>query len=452
MSSTQQKTPPGPENKAWFGSLGEMRKNPMQFFTSVAINYGGIARIRFGRNQYSYLVSEPALIRELLITNRTKYIKNNRYQLLAGVLGDGLLLSEGDSWRRQRQIIQPAFRQEALLLQVEKSSKTVATFLDRFDELVKDGAAFDIHTQFARLTQLLAGQWIMGQPFEKRSNDIADLFELAVKAWPHAPKSVLAAYRIPPLRKIITLKRAIKALDHCLFEIINDYRSSPEGNNGLIPMLVNGHREMTGGELTDKELRDQLVTLFIAAHETSSSSLCWVHYFLSLYPEVRERVQREVKAQLAERLVAAEDLPKLSYLEQVIQESLRIYSPIHSLSRVAIEDNTVGGYLIPKGSTVIVSLYATHRLPKYWDNPEAFDPERFSKENCSKRPSSAFIPFAIGHRNCIGGMQAMIQSKIIISQIAQRFTIDLLPGHPVVPSPGTTMYPRYGMQVTIRHK
>jgi len=427
-----------------------MRKNPMQFFTSVAMQYGGIARIRFGRGNYSYLVSDPELIRELLITNRGKYRKNTRYKNLCRVLGEGLLLSEGDAWRRQRKIVQPAFRQQELFSQVGGNSPTVAEFLKRFDARVEAGKSFDIELEFARLAQLLAGTWIMGEPFRKRSDRIADLFETATKVWPEPPRSVLQGYRIPSPVKLFTLKKAFNDFDRCIYEIIAEYRANPGGQNGLIAMLVDGHREMTAAELTDAELRDQLVTLFIAAHETSASSLCWTHYFLSMYPEIRERVRQEVQTQLQGRLPTAEELPRLEYLEQVIKESLRIYSPIHSLSRVAIEDNRIGGYDIPQGATVIVSLYATHRLPQYWDNPEAFVPERFSAEQSAKRPTFAYIPFAVGHRNCIGGAQAMLQSKLIVAQIAQRFTINLQAGHPVEPMPGTTMRPRFGMRVTIR--
>lgn len=423
----------------------------MQFFTSVAMQYGGIARIRFGRNNYSYLVSDPELIRELLITNRGKYRKNTRYKMLRRVLGEGLLLSEGEAWKRQRKIVQPAFRQQELLAQVERTSTLVADFLNRFDVRAREGESFDIEPEFARLAQLLAGTWIMGEPFRKRADRIADLFQAATKVWPEPPRSVLAGYRIPSPAKILTLRKAFSCFDRCIYEIIAEYRGNPGGQNGLIAMLVNGHREKTGSELADDELRDQLVTLFIAAHETSASSLCWTHYFLSMYPESRERVRQEVQTQLQGRLPTAEDLASLGYLEQVIKESLRIYSPIHSLSRVAIEDNSIGGYHIPRGATVIVSLYATHRLPQYWDNPEAFVPERFSAEQSARRPAFAYIPFAVGHRNCIGGTQAMLQSKLIVAQIAQRFNIDLQAGHPVEPMPSTTMRPRYGMRVTIRN-
>ncbi len=422
----------------------------MEFFTSVAQNYGGIARIRFGLNKYSYLVSDPDLVRELLIDNADKYIKNVRYSLLQRILGEGLLLSEGSSWKRQKKIVRPAFHPKAIVSQVSESALAVAEYLDRFDARVKSALPFDIEPEFSRLAQFLAGSWIMGQPFERRAEKIAEIYEVATAAWPEAPKSALAAYLPPSPRKALTLRRCIKELDSLMYQIIADYRRTPDASNGLIPLLVDGHREASGEELSDQELRDQLVTLFVAAHETSGSSLCWTHFLLSRYPEVRTRLQDEVESKLQGMLPRAEDLSELPYLEKVINESLRLYSPIHSLSRVAIEENTIGGYRIPKGSTVIVSLYATHRLPHIWQNPEGFDPERFSAENVAARPSSAFIPFAAGHRSCIGGFLAGLQSKMVVAQIAQRFEIDLVAGHPVELMPSTTARPRYGMKVKVR--
>lgn len=446
----KQGIPPGPNGSFWFGCLKEMRKDPMLFFTRVALEYGGISRIRFGRNKYSYLVSEPALIRELLVDNASKYMKNVRYKHLRTILGEGLLLSEGATWKRQRKILRPAFRQVELLSQVAWSSKTIAGFLDRFETVAADGTAIDIEPYFARLSQLVAGTWLMGEPFRARADRIADIWEEATATWPDPPRSALASYRVPSPRKVLTLKRCMSAFNRYIYEIIKIYEQSPVGENGLIPLLVEGHKRATGTALSNQQLRDQLVTLFIAAHETSGSSLCWIHYFLSRYPEIRARVQQEVDQQLQGNLPTDEDIPKLQYLKRVINESLRIYSPIHSLSRLALEDNTIGSYTIPKGATVTVSLFATHRLPKHWDNPEAFDPERFTKENSARRHPFAFIPFAAGHRNCIGTTFATIQSKLVISQIAQRFSIDLLPGHSVEPMPSTTMRPHNGMWVRIR--
>ena len=213
-------------------------------------------------------------------------------------------------------------------------------------------------------------------------------------------------------------------------------------------MLVKSSREQND-EFDDKSLRDQLLTLFFAGHETSATSLSWIHYLLSSHPDAYARVRSEVHENFSDRPRIGATVDQLEYTERVINESLRLHSPIHSISRVAEEDDVIGGYAIPKGSMIYVSLYATHRLGSLWPDPDRFDPDRFIPEAVEARPRFAFIPFAAGHRNCIGGPMAVAELKLVIAQIAERYRLELAPGHRVVEAAGTTMYPRYGMKMSI---
>lgn len=450
IASDELRDPPGPQGTFLFGCLGEMRRSPMEFFTRVAREYGGIARIRFGRNNFAYLVSDAELLRQLLVVNRGSYIKNRRYRLLARVLGEGLLLSEGSSWARQRKIAQPMFRRACLHQQLQSSVSDIQAFVERLEGPCKSGEALDIEPEFSRLSQLLAGCWIMGEAFRRRADAVAEIYLRAVRAWPEPPRTALASYRLPPLGRIIALRRAFADFDSQIREIISDYRRNPNGDSfGMIPTLVKGHRAAAGSELSDNELRDQLVTLFIAAHETSGTGACWIQYFLSRHPDVRERVRSEARAAASRPGGIVNALAELEYTERVIQEAFRLYSPIHSLSRVAIEDSEIGGYAIPQGATVIVSLYALHRIPEYWPDPEKFDPDRFLPEVSAQRPPLAYMPFAAGHRNCIGGTMAMLQSKLIAATLCLSYDLDLVPEHPIELLASTTMRPRYGMQVRV---
>jgi cytochrome P450 len=190
--------------------------------------------------------------------------------------------------------------------------------------------------------------------------------------------------------------------------------------------------------------------LFFAGHETSARSLSWIHYLLHEHPDARAKVRAEVDRVLGSRTPTNADLGALVYTEQVINEALRLYSPIHSISRVALTDDLLGGYHIPAGATIYVSLYATHRLPKFWPDPDRFDPERFSPENVERRPRFAFVPFAAGHRNCVGAGTAIVELKLAVAMIAQRYELSLAPGQRVESAAGTTMYPRYGMNMLVR--
>jgi cytochrome P450 len=421
----------------------------MVFLAKVAQEYGGIARIPI-RGKYLYLVSDPELLREIFITHRQKYMKNIRYHHVQALVGQGLLLSEGDYWRHQRQITQPAFHPRYVDAQVGWMADATGKYLDRWQTAADSGAPIDIEPEFIRLAQLLAGHYILGPGFEDIALRFCETAVVVKKHWPLAPRGMLSMLKPQSKTQLKRFHEALAELDDCVFRYIAEHRKAGFEDCGILSLLVQSGRA-DGQMFTDRELRDQLFTLFFAGHETSATGMCWIHYFLSRHAEVRQRLLREVDSLLGDRIPTAKDLDGLQYTEQVVKESLRVYSPIHAISRVAVVDNTVGGYHVPAGATVYISLYATHRLPRYWPDPERFDPERFMPEQSEARSRFAYIPFAAGHRNCIGAGQAMVELKVVVAQIAQRYVLDLVPGQNIEPAPGTTMYPRYGMKMRLRH-
>jgi cytochrome P450 len=245
------------------------------------------------------------------------------------------------------------------------------------------------------------------------------------------------------------LAAAVREIDACITEYLVSERRRDFAGAGLMKLLVDGSRAQ-GDEFDDRSLRDQLLSLFFAGHETTAMSLSWLHYLLDRHPEARAKLRAEVNSVLGGRSPTMADLDRLVYTEQVVNETLRLYSPIHSISRVALEDDTIGGYQIPAGATIYVSLHATHRLASFWPEPERFDPERFTGDKIERRPRFAFIPFAAGHRNCVGANVAIVELKLAVAMIAQRYELALAPGHRVEGAPGTTMHPRYGMKMLLR--
>jgi cytochrome P450 len=422
----------------------------MRFSTWVAQTYGGIARVPLGRKSV-FLVSEPKLLRELLIFNRDKYMKNVRYGHFQKLVGLGMLLSEGDSWKAQRLTAQPAFKPKHVYAQVPWMSSITSRFLDGWESRAGTGAAFDVDPHFFHLSRLLAGEMILGPGFDEIAEDFCRHANDIKNGWPRAPRSVLGMLRPPSRRLKARFDTAVDGLDALTYAFLERHRQDNFEDAGIVGMLARSSAEQ-GEPYTDVQLRDQIMTLFFAGHETSATALTWIHYLLSTHPEVREKVEREVAAVVGGDRPTAKEVGSLTYTEQVVNESLRLYSPIHAISRVATEDNSIGGYLIPKGSTVVVSLFATHRLPQYWPDPERFDPERFTPEESAKRPDFSFIPFAAGHRNCIGGSMAMIELKMIVAMLAQRYRLTLVPDHPIELEPGTTMYPLHGMQMTLERR
>lgn len=440
--------PPGPRGLPVIGHLLPFLKNPMEAVTAVARKYGGMARIPI-RGNFLYLCSDPEMLKELLITHRAKYMKNIRYRHIQALVGQGLLLSEAAEWRRQRVITQPAFKPDTLDAQVGWMGEHTERFLDRWKTLADRGATFDVEPDFNRLAQLLSGRFLLGEPFADIADEFCDIAADVKRHWPAQPRNLVRAFMKPDPKKIALFDAAIARLDSCLLGFVQRHRATDYEGCGVLTRIVRTSRE-EGNLFDDKSLRDQLSTMFFAGHETSATGLCWIHWALSNHPEVRARLGAEV-ARLDGRMPTAEDIHQLQYTQQVIEESLRLHSPIHAISRVAMEDNTVGGYFVPKGQTVVISMYAIHRQAHLYPDPERFDPDRFAPEEVAKRHRFAYLPFAAGHRNCIGGGQAMIELKLIVARIAQRYVLTLDPTHKVETAPGTTMFPRHGMRMKITH-
>ncbi len=421
----------------------------MQFWSDIANRFGGIARVPLMKGHTAYLVSDPDLLYELLVTNRHKYRKNIRYRAAVELFGHGLLLNEGDAWKRQRLLSQPAFKADYVAAQVPWMAELTAKQLERWTAYVAEQRVCDVDAEFLRLSQLLAGYYLMGPGFER----IAERFLSAAVAikenWPRPPRSVAQLLRRRGDGWTNGLADAVAAIDACLYEYLAAERRSDFAGAGLVKLLVDGSRAQRD-EFDDRSLRDQLLTVFFAGHETTATSLSWIHYLLDEHPDVRAKLRGEVDCVLARRMPTSTDLDALVYTEQVINETLRLYSPIHSISRVALVEHTIGGYRIPAGATIYVSLYATHRLKRLWPEPHRFDPDRFTPEQVAQRPRFAFIPFAAGHRNCIGGSTAMAELKLAVAMIAQRYELSLAPGQRVEGAAGTTMHPRYGMNMRIR--
>ncbi len=445
---SKNKFPPGPEGEGKLGCLPSMRSNPMQFLEKVAQEYGGIARINMG-DYYSYLVSEPKLIKEVLVDNYDKYKKNTRYKQVRMVIGEGMLLSEGNVWKRQRTTAQPKFTAKALEAQIDWITQLASEFIDTWHENIETKKPVELEYQFNILTQLLAGMWMMGAGFKSRATTVAHIYHQIRTNWPEMTDLTTSLLKPKNLKKEINFRRALHQLNKCVYGILDEYPDIIDTDIGYLKHIIEDEDAKSYIKKNRRSLRDQMLTLFVTAFETTATSLCWTMYVIDKYPEVKQRIYEEVNTILGKQTPTSELLNKLNYTEKVIKESLRLYSSVHSFSRVALEDHQIGGYNVPKDMTVIISSYVTHRLPQYWDDPYTFDPNRFDKDRSVGRSRFAYIPFAAGHRNCIGSHMAILQSKLVIALITQRYNLTLIPGHKVEPQAATTMRPKYGMKMSV---
>ncbi len=446
--------PPGPEGEGKLGCLPEMRANPMEFLEQVANQYGGIARVNMG-DYYSYLVSDPKLIKEVLVDHFDKYKKNTRYKQVRMVIGEGMLLSEGEVWKHQRSHAQPKFTAKSLDRQTDWITSLAAEFINTWDANAESNKPVELEYQFNLLTQMLAGVWVMGEGFKPRAQAVFNIYNQIRMNWPEMTDLRSTLLNPKNLKKELNFRKALSELNKCIYELLDEYSDIAENDIGFLKHLL---PEEIDGKLAvrkyikknKRSLRDQLLTLFVTAFETTATSLCWTMYVIDKYPDVKQRIYAEVNQVMNRQMPTAESLNKLAYTEKMIKESLRLYSSVHSFSRVALEDHEIGGYLVPKDMTVIISSYVTHRLPEYWDNPHEFDPSRFDKESMIGRSRFAYIPFAAGHRNCIGSYMALMQSKLVVSLIAQRYNLTLCEGHRVEKHAATTMRPKFGMKMDVQ--
>ncbi|HSY07062.1 MAG TPA: cytochrome P450 [Steroidobacteraceae bacterium] len=441
----ERRHPPGPASVYRAACTVLMRHAPMQFLTRIAIRYGGIARIPLAHG-FLFLVSGPELIRELLVDHRTRFVKNTRYSVMQKVLGQGLLLSEGEVWRRQRLAAQPSFKPGALERQVSWMSPLIADYLDDWDARKNGDAIVDISAEFSRLAQALAGRLLFGSVFARHAATIVSITQSMGKFWPSVPRFLHWQSRKHKATKALHLAQALADLDAEIYALMDASQAAAEPC-----MLATLRADAAEGaeRFTPAELCDQMKTLFFAGYETTATSMVWTHYLLARHPAVRARMTAEIDRIVSGRTLTEEQLDALPYLEQVFKESLRLYSPIHSLSRVALEECAVGDYIVPKGATVMVSLYASHRLPQNWPRPRCFDPERFAADQSAGRHRFAYLPFAAGHRNCIGATLAIVEAKLIIAQVARRFHLILMTRGPVRPRAGTTMHPARALRMRI---
>ena len=440
--------PPGPRGEPLLGNLRTLRKDPLTFFTAQQRQYGDVVRITVGL-VHVVLVAHPDGIRHVLQDNARNYNKQTRgFAVIRELLGQGLLTSEGDFWLRQRRLAQPAFHRQRL-------SGFARTMVDATEDLARaleprlsSGQPFDVAEDLTHLTLRIAGLTLFGTDVGEESRAVGDALG-RVQTFANARLTQLVPLpRSLPLPSHRRFARDAGTLDRVVRTIIERRRREGGEHHDLLQMLMEARDEDTGERMSDTQLRDEVLTLLLAGHETTASALAWTVMLLSRHPEVRRSLEEELARELAGRTPTVEDLPRLALTRRVVDESLRLYPPAWIFSRAAIQDDVVSGFLVPKGTYVLLVPWVTHRHPRLWDNPEGFDPDRFLPEKEKERPRFTWFPFGGGPRQCIGNQFALMELVLVLATLLQRVRLDLSPGFPLAPAPAITLRPRPGVFVT----
>jgi cytochrome P450 len=443
--ATRKKFPPGPNDglKRW--SLGPLNDNPLEYFTKLAREYGDVAGIRV-LNFGTIFINHPDSIEEVLITNARKYSKGRVLRANRHIFGEGLLTSEGEFWLRQRRLAQPAFHR----VRIASYAATMVEYTQRMLEGWRGGEERDAHQEMMRLTLQIVGKTLFDADVERDAQDVGKSLELLLEIGANFRRTIFVPHWLPTPTNL-RVKREVAQIEKILYRIIAERRASGRDAGDLLSMLL-AAKDEDGSRMTDKQLRDEAITLFLAGHETTASTLSWTWWLLAQNPAVEAKLHAELDGVLGDRAPSLDDLPKLSYTGHVITESLRLYPAAWGTARLAVEDHEIAGYPVTKGMGVAMAQWVVHRDPRWYDAPEEFRPERWQGDLLKRLPRFAYFPFGGGPRQCIGNTFALMEAALVLATIAQKFRLQLVANHPVVPLASITLRPRHGVRVTLERR
>jgi len=437
--------PAGPTARYPFQFLVEIARNPLAMMIAMAGDYGDIAHYRIGP-QHLFLFNHPDLIRDVLVTNQKNFHKSRGLERAKRLLGNGLLTSEGEFHLRQRRLAQPAFHRQ----RIAAYAATMTDFAGRTRSQWTDGATVDMHTEMMRLTLGIVAKTLFDADVDSEAAEIGSAMTAAFESFNYAMLPFTEYLDRLPIPAVRRFNAARDRLDSTIYRMIRERRASGEDRGDLLSMLLLAQdTEGDGTSMSDAQLRDEALTIFLAGHETTANALTWTWYLLSQHPEVEARLHSELDSTLAGRLPTYENLPALPYTRMVLAESMRLYPPAWAIGRRALEDFEAGGFTVPAGSVVLMSQYIMHRDSRFFPEPERFDPERWTPEHQAERPKFSYFPFGGGARVCIGEQFAWMEGILLIAAIAQQWRMRLVPDHVVDLQPLITLRPKYGMRMTL---
>jgi cytochrome P450 len=442
--------PPGPRGFPILGLLPHLRSDPIRTFLDAANRYGDLVHLKAGP-YHGFLVSDPTDIRHVLQDNARNYHKSPLYDGLKNGLGNGLLTSEDAFWLRQRRLAQPAFHRERLMMMADAMVDCTERMLERWDRIASLGETLDLGAEMMALTQAILVRTMF-------STDLGETTETVNRTWAIINRRIGETFWSTKLERTLPLPanrrtwRALRELETVVYRIIADRRRTGRDEPDLLSMLLSARDEETGAVMTDRQLRDEVMTMLLAGHETTSLALSWTYYLLSQHSDIERSVADEVARVIGGGRPSFAHIEQLACTRRVIEESLRLYPPAWGFSRRALSDDEIGGYRVPRGALVFVIPFVIHRRPKLWPDPDRFDPDRFAPEHVAVRPRFAYLPFSGGPRGCIGNQFAMVEASLIVAAIAQRYRIVLVPGQTIRPEPLITLRPKPGIYVTLEKR
>ena len=445
---------PGPKNPPLFGHIRNFRRNPVTFLSRLGEEYGDFAHFKLGPVN-GFFFNDPELIKDILVTRQGCFTKSRMLQRARILLGDGLLTSEGQFHLRQRRMVQPAFHRDRLVGYANVMGEYAVRVRDRWQA----GETRDISDEMMRYTLAVVGQTLFSADVEADAAEIGGALTNVLQMFDMLMLPFSEYFQKLPLPAVRRFEKARDTLDRIIYGMIAERRASGRDHGDLLSMLLLAQDEEAAATLSeaerrmsDAQIRDEALTLFLAGHETTANALTWTWYLLSQNPEAEARMHAEVDQVLSGRTPGFDDFPELRYTEMIFAESMRLYPPAWGVGRMNPEPFEIAGYQIPPKSICIMSPFVMHRNPKFYPDPERFDPSRWTAEMRQSRPKFAYFPFGGGARTCIGERFAWLEGVLALAAIAQQWKLRLKPGHPVEMHPLITLRTKHGMQMRIESR
>ena len=437
--------PRGPKNLPLLGNLPAFRSKPIEFLMAAARDYGDLPYFRLGPYD-TYLVNHPDFVRDILVTNQANFTKSRALQRAKILLGQGLLTAEGQFHLRQRRLVQPAFHRDRLAGYAAVMSEYAVRCRDRWHA----GATLDISDEMMRLTLSVVGKTLFSADVESEAPEIGEALTTVIKMFRMLMMPFSEYLDKLPLPSIRRFEKARDRLDQTIYGLIRERRKSGEDSGDLLSMLLLAQdEESDGGSMTDTQVRDEALTLFLAGHETTANALTWTWYLLSQNPESEARLHQELDSALDGRVPALADLTNLRYTEMVLAEAMRLYPPAWAIGRMSKEPFQLGGIAIAAKSICILSPFVTQHDARWFPDPERFDPGRWTPEAREARPKFSYFPFGGGARVCIGERFAWMEGVLLLATLAQKWKLRLDPAQRVATLPLITLRTKYGMKMRV---
>lgn len=443
---------PGPEGGVLFGALSSFKKDTLKLLMEMQRRYGGIVRMKMGPYLVHQLTS-PEHVKHVLQNNSSNYTRGKFYRGFNLFFGRGMLTTDGAEWKTRRAVSQPFFNRAKLRNQSGVITTTVDELIAKWEGAAKTGEEIDVTDDMMWLAMGVLGRMFYGVDLRDYADRLMPAVRFSLKAMILTGEVKQMLPKWIPTKYQRDLKRYQAVLNGVMDEIIDLHRRGGGSDESVVAALLGATHAVTGKPFTQQQIRAELKTLFLAGHETTGCALTWTLYAISKNIEVRRKLEAELESVLGDRVPTAEDLPQLTYLRQVVDESLRMYPPIWLFPRDAVADDNVNGFHVPAGSTVLVPTYAAHHNKESWEDPEAFDPERFCPVSGKKsgRDRYDYFPFGGGARKCIGMDLALLEIQLAVAMITRRYRLSLVAGHPVTPAALVSLRPQPQVLMTVRH-